>query len=429
MDSDSTGEWAPGPGTTRLMVVGDSLSQGSAGDFTWRYWLWRHLEESGAMVDLVGPRDDLYENVAGRFGNQDYLDPNFDRDHAAVWGGSLGVATTQVAEQVVTQEPDVLVVLLGLNDLSWRGSTPPALEQSMRTLVAQARDARPDVALVLTTVPVTDLPGVPAYNGRLRDIADELSTGRSPVVVAEAQREFSPREDTWDAVHPNARGEVKIAAAVSDALSRLGLGPPYARPVPALPLGPRRAPFLTALPGDGAVTLSWLGPPGATGEYVWVRDTTAGEAWTQLPIQVPGNTWVVGALVNDHAYEFMLQPVKGMWAAEPDVRSNPVEAVPRSGGPPAPTGLEASVRGRSVGLSWDPVAGATGYRVLQRFSLESGWSVVDSLAPRPARRVEGLRAGASYDFAVQALAGEVAGPLSPPAQVTLPGSLVPLPRG
>jgi hypothetical protein len=54
--------------STRIMVVGDSISQGSAGDFTWRYRLDRHLAGAGAAVDFVGPRSDLYDNVGGQQG-------------------------------------------------------------------------------------------------------------------------------------------------------------------------------------------------------------------------------------------------------------------------------------------------------------------------------------------------------------------------
>ena len=44
----------------RVLLVGDSVTQGSAGDSTWRYRLWKHLEATTAgPVDLVGPRNDL----------------------------------------------------------------------------------------------------------------------------------------------------------------------------------------------------------------------------------------------------------------------------------------------------------------------------------------------------------------------------------
>jgi hypothetical protein len=39
----------------RIMVVGDSISQGHEGDFTWRYRLAQHLGNVGAAADFVGP--------------------------------------------------------------------------------------------------------------------------------------------------------------------------------------------------------------------------------------------------------------------------------------------------------------------------------------------------------------------------------------
>ena len=47
----------------RILLVGDSVTQGSAGDWTWRYRLWKHFDAAGVAVDFVGPRNDLYDNV------------------------------------------------------------------------------------------------------------------------------------------------------------------------------------------------------------------------------------------------------------------------------------------------------------------------------------------------------------------------------
>ena len=43
----------------RILIVGDSMTQGSAGDWTWRYGLWKHLDDADVDVDFVGPNDDL----------------------------------------------------------------------------------------------------------------------------------------------------------------------------------------------------------------------------------------------------------------------------------------------------------------------------------------------------------------------------------
>lgn len=97
----------------RILVVGDSVTQGSAGDWTWRYRLWRHLQATSAVpVDLVGPRDDLYDHRARTSGNHDYVDPAFDTQHAARWGTNLAVADVPIHQLVETYQPDVVVALL-----------------------------------------------------------------------------------------------------------------------------------------------------------------------------------------------------------------------------------------------------------------------------------------------------------------------------
>ena len=66
------------------------------------------------------------------------------------------------------------------------------------------------------------------------------------MVVADADVGYDDFSDTWDGAHPNARGELKIAAAVADALHELGIGPLADRPLPTVPLGPRIPPVLSA---------------------------------------------------------------------------------------------------------------------------------------------------------------------------------------
>jgi hypothetical protein len=42
-------------GTISIMVVGDSISQGFEGDWTWRYRLWEWFQTEGVAVNFVGP--------------------------------------------------------------------------------------------------------------------------------------------------------------------------------------------------------------------------------------------------------------------------------------------------------------------------------------------------------------------------------------
>lgn len=402
----------------RILIVGDSITHGSSGDFTWRYRLDRHLDAVGADVDLVGPERGLH-NLHGEGPSLDYVDPGFDQDHAARWGASASAPPWPVGRLVDTYRPDVLVVLLGLNDLVWLGLTPAELESVMRSWVAEAREAKPDVGFVLGRLTGTNFAGVREYNDRLPALAASLDSPASPVVVSYSDTDFADGRDTWDPAHPNARGEVKIAAAMADALAELGIGAPYPRPLPTVPLGPRFAPDLSVAAGDEAVTLTWDVAPGALAEYVCWRDVTDGGPWSRTTDPVEGQAWYVDRLVNWHTYEFVLQPVKGSWAAEDDTRSNVVRVVPVPRAPGVAEDVAVEPHDYGVSVAWSPAEEATGYRVWWRnVSGDGGWEATTELLGVTTADLSGLVAGDEYAFRVQATNDGTWGELSLPVIAT-----------
>lgn len=432
---------------TGVMVVGDSVAHGSAGDWTWRYRLWRHLQDVGADVDLVGPRDDLLERFPGD-DDQTYADPAFDRDHASYWGTARALLTPSLGTLVAACRPDVVVETLGVNDLAWLGIAPADLVRLAAHGVEEARAARPDVDVVLGQLPQAWLPGAVEYNDLLAGLEDELSTDTSRVVVARAPETFEIDVDTYDFAHPSASGEVKIAASVADALAELGVGAPFPRPLPDVPNGPARVARLQAVPGDASAELSWERPDGSTAERVWVRDLTAGADWAAVT-EVAGTQAVLGGLVNDHVHEVRLQSRKGT-AVSPRY-SAPVQVVPRAPAPPpspqpdvpppptpqpddptpsptappatasprptpdarpaapaVPRGVRVVAGDRRLDVRWDAVRGAGAYDVTWR---ESGRASTThtTRTSRPWTRLTGLVAGRRYDVAVRAVTGGRAG--------------------
>lgn len=340
---------ADDPAPVRVLLVGDSVTHGSAGDWTWRYRLWQHLTATGTAVDFVGPYDDLFDNVENHPGDHSYNDPAFDRDHAARWGMTFAFPVNDIGDLVSTYDPDVVVESLGVNDLTFLDQEPDAVAEDVRDFVAAARAAKPGVDVVLGRQPQTWYARVPGFNALLEDVAVELDDEASRVVVAEVDAGFAKVTHTWDNAHANAQGELLIAAAVADALAVLGLGEPYPRPLPTLPLGPRQAPVLTATATDGGAALTWSRPPGADREVVWLRDLTRGTRWQRLPDEVAEPhtaAYRLTGLVNGHRYAVELQPAKGFWPAAPDVRSTRVNVRPL---PPLP----GRVRVRSA---WSPRA-------------------------------------------------------------------------
>lgn len=365
----------------RILLVGDSVTQGSAGDWTWRYRLWQHFEESGVPVDFVGPRDDLYDNVTATQGSTAYADPDFDRDHAARWGMMLGAMDVPIGQLVATYHPDVVVEMLGVNDLIAPSLSPPdVVAAGVQQLVTDARAADPGVDIVLGQVTQTWFAGVADFDSRLDDVAAATTTAESQVVVARTAAGYDQSADTWDGSHPNARGEMRIAAAMADALHELGVGPVAARPLVMPPVGPRTGARLAVTPSSGQALLRWSGPPGATGEYVWVRDRTRGDPWRRLPAQLPvdgrpGGSWTAQLLVDGHHYDFRLQPVKGSDAGK-GVFSNVVDVVPAPP-PAAPRPLDFRAGRRCAELRWDAPAWADRYQVQllrTRRWRELGWT-------------------------------------------------------
>ncbi|MFD7733965.1 GDSL-type esterase/lipase family protein [Kitasatospora phosalacinea] len=228
-----------------LMIVGDSISHGSSGDWTWRYRLWKHLRACGVEVDFVGPYKTL-DNIRTEEngdGDDTYADAAFDKDHAAKWGQPYVVAKTLVREQVATHRPDFVLVLLGINDIVWYDATPEVLEAHLREFIANARAGHHAVRLVLGTVletaRATDdfafAKRVSKCNDRIRAVAAELRRPLSPIEVADTAVEFTAAEHTWDDTHPNPNGEIRIAAAFADVLAhRFHIGTPFPRPYPVL---------------------------------------------------------------------------------------------------------------------------------------------------------------------------------------------------
>lgn len=222
----------------KVMVVGDSISQGKAGDWTWRYRFVARMTAGGQSVAMVGPRTWLYNRQTGQQGDQHYVDRGFDRDHDALWGQPLFVAERTIRPDVAKARPDVLLVLLGINDLLMFDRTPAAIESSLRAFVADARVANPHIGLVLGTLLPTQRARVDPsfaacvtdYNRRLRAVAAELDRTGSAIRVAETGAKIVPMTDLYDGLHPNARGEVKIATAFVTGMA--DLGSPRANPPP-----------------------------------------------------------------------------------------------------------------------------------------------------------------------------------------------------
>ena len=306
------------------MIVGDSITAGSAGDYTWQYRLYEHLLADGVRPRMVGPYGWLYNNVTGVEKDYSYADPHFQHANDALWGMALSREKDVIGRKVARFRPTYLLVLLGLDDLFWEGLSQPVMAQNLASFIAHARAAKPHIRLVLGLLPpdiherkAAFAASVASYNRRIISIAAHLSTASSPIAVAHDGAGIKVAADLWDGTHPNANGEIRIAAGFADALARrFHLGRAYPRPYPILPTGPLTHPRLRVRPSRQAhqAVLSWTLAPGADSYVAYVKDVTKGATkFTRLPfpLSVAEDPWTAGLLNSGDTYVFKVQACKG----------------------------------------------------------------------------------------------------------------------
>ncbi|MYS38754.1 GDSL-like lipase/acylhydrolase family protein [Streptomyces sp. KhCrAH-43] len=243
----------------RFMCVGDSMTIGRAGDFTWRYRMWQHLEAApDGPHELVGPRTELYDAETGTASSSAYAAdlPPAARRHLAGWGEGWLHMAPLIAEAVTGHRPDVLLVSLGLIDLGFYTDSAQTAENA-RAFLTAARAANPHIRCVLLPVipnirAETDAPFAAEcarFNELLAKAVADLDAPTSPLLLASHPPAYDIHTDTYDGTHPGPTGEHHLAAAFADAMHQAwGVGGTYAEPA--------------ASPGGAFAVSSGSGPRG-----------------------------------------------------------------------------------------------------------------------------------------------------------------------
>ncbi|MET9553382.1 GDSL-type esterase/lipase family protein [Streptomyces sp. NPDC006645] len=224
----------------RFMFVGDSMTIGRAGDLTWRYRMWQHLNASyGGPYAIVGPRTGLYDPRTGTALSHAYGAPDFPAEawpHLAGWGEGWQHMASVIRDAVAAHRADVLLVSLGLIDLGFYTNSDQTVRY-VREFVAEARAANPRVRIVaLPVIPNTRAYTDPAFaaevdrfNDLTAKVVADLDEPSSPLLPASRPASYDIHRDTYDGTHPGPSGEHLLAGAFADAMCQAwGLGGPYA---------------------------------------------------------------------------------------------------------------------------------------------------------------------------------------------------------
>lgn len=208
-----------GADPTRLLFLGDSIT-GSPG--CWRAQVWTALTDAGHDVDMVGIRDTDecggVRNAAGEL---------WDPAHAGIAGATTAATYVRIARDGLVREtePDVVVLLIGTNDLWGRQPASAVLPQFQVLLDAIRADAPRAAVVVGTVLPLSESAcsgcqaQIDAVNAGLPAWAAEATTPESPVTLVAVHEGFDAERDTYDGAHPDAAGEAKLAAAFTPAIA------------------------------------------------------------------------------------------------------------------------------------------------------------------------------------------------------------------
>ncbi len=197
-----------GPNAVRVMPLGDSITQGEAGQATYRYFLDHMLRVQGYRVDFVGSQSALYDFEKGtNDGAAKYRD--FDEDHEGRWGVTSAEVAAKIEDWAKASKPDIVLLHVGTNDLFPAGQ----VSTNTRRIIHGLRKVNPRVVVILAQLlPVRGgEAAVSAANRRLLVMAAQEQKESSPVVVVNMNRGFSLREHFYDGVHLNEAGEHLMA--------------------------------------------------------------------------------------------------------------------------------------------------------------------------------------------------------------------------
>lgn len=217
----STGEsLAARQSALRVLVVGDSMTQGQQGDYTWRYRIWQWFQENGIAAKFVGPYSGtvppesasppspppLYGATASTTqagtngGYAKDVDSGFlsNSNHFAVWGRAAAVDKGLIAGVLQQTPADMMLLMLGFNDMGWFYSDAPGTIDSIGTLIANARSVNPNLKFAIANVPQRSFIGgrqdlvdnTNIYNGLLPGAISQWSTAQSPIHLVKLQENY-----------------------------------------------------------------------------------------------------------------------------------------------------------------------------------------------------------------------------------------------
>ena len=246
----------------RIVPMGNSITQSNNAHNGYRYNFWKKMIDAGIPFDFVGS---MTTNYNGNPNYVEYKNHVFDTDNEGHWGIQSPTFKDNVDGWLAKYTADMALIHLGTNDIGNR--TPEASRENLEYIINALRGKNPKVVVFVAKIIPRVNKDHTAYNNMIAQLAEDMNTADSPVILVDQWTGFDYTTDTWDGTHPNALGEEKMAQRWFDAVQTylnsqsVGLKPYGSEPL--------------KIPGVIEVEHYDNG-----GEGVAYHDTSSGNAWT-----------------------------------------------------------------------------------------------------------------------------------------------------
>lgn len=224
--------------TSRIVALGDSITRGSSSGYgNYRRPLQSLLTQGGYTYQFVGTSTEQSFNYHGTDPEQNFAPSQ--PQHEGYGGFRIeqistdkpgrddwGVTYPGFAAAMASDTPDVVLLMLGTNDINQRfdpggpgygGGTGFAADAAQRldSLVGRLFQANPNLTLVLATItPLADPAKeaqVSAYNAYIPQIVAAHKKLGQNILLADQSAALSPDDLSPDGVHPSTSGYDKMA--------------------------------------------------------------------------------------------------------------------------------------------------------------------------------------------------------------------------
>ncbi|KAG4411091.1 hypothetical protein IFR04_015777 [Cadophora malorum] len=199
-----------GQAKLRIMPLGDSITEITC----WRPIVWDNLVAANlsSQVEFVGSMTNNPQNCAGKTST-------WDKHHEGHSGYlAVNIANTNLAGWLSSAKPDVVMFMLGTNDVNRYGTAD--IIAAYTKMVGLMRASNKGMKIIVDLVipfPSADAK-IKSLNAAIPAWAASQNTTASPIYIADCNTGYSGQSMLRDGVHPNAAGDRLIAERVTPVL-------------------------------------------------------------------------------------------------------------------------------------------------------------------------------------------------------------------